>query len=222
MRGQSIFTLVFIFLLGLSHQKKTRVIIFGDSLTELAVKPGGFITKLDSLSKMKPGNEFEFLGSGISANKVYDLYLRLEQDVLKKDPAIVVILVGINDVWHKRLFGTGTDPDKFEKFYQAIIDKLKARSIRTILCTPTVVGEKKDFTNELDGDLNRYSDIVRNLAQLNKLALADLRRSFLDYNMQNNIANKESGLLTYDKVHLTVKGNELVAGELWKLLSTGQ
>jgi lysophospholipase L1-like esterase len=56
---------------------------------------------------------------------VYDLYLRLEEDVLKKRPDVVVIWIGVNDVWHKTILGTGTDADKFEKFYTAIINKLK-------------------------------------------------------------------------------------------------
>lgn len=50
-----------------------------------------------------------------------------------QNPDIVVIYVGVNDVWHKSMFGTGTDPDKFEKFYQAILNKLKSKNIRAIL-----------------------------------------------------------------------------------------
>jgi lysophospholipase L1-like esterase len=145
--------------------------------------------------------------------------LRLEQDVLSIDPDVVVIIIGVNDVWHKRLLGTGTDPDKFEKFYQAIIDKLKAKAIKTILCTPAVIGEKKDLSNELDGDLDRYCNIIRDLARLNGLTLVDLRKSFLEYNLKNNAANKESGILTYDRVHLNDRGNQLVAEELWKAIS---
>ena len=33
-------------------------------------------------------------------NKIYDLYLRHEEDVIAKKPNIVIIYVGINDVWH--------------------------------------------------------------------------------------------------------------------------
>jgi lysophospholipase L1-like esterase len=214
-----IYTTAFIFLSLCTMHKKTRIVFFGDSLTELAIKPRGFITRIDSISKIEKPGKYEFSGSGISANKVYDLYLRLEQDVLSIDPDVVVIIIGVNDVWHKRLLGTGTDPDKFEKFYQAIIDKLKAKAIKTILCTPAVIGEKKDLSNELDGDLDRYCNIIRDLARLNGLTLVDLRKSFLEYNLENNAANKESGILTYDRVHLNDRGNQLVAEELWKAIS---
>ncbi len=82
----------------------------------------------------KEGNAgFDFEGAGIGGNKVYDLYLRLEDDVLSKSPDIVVIYIGVNDVWHKASYGTGTDADKFEKFYRAIINKLQAANAKVIL-----------------------------------------------------------------------------------------
>jgi isoamyl acetate esterase len=198
---------------------KKRVIFFGDSITEEAVKPGGYITRMDSLIAAQGlGDRYELLGKGISGNKVYDLYLRLEEDVLKKEPAIVVIFIGVNDVWHKRLLGSGTDADKFELFYQAIIKRLTEKNIRVVLCTPAVIGERTDFSNEQDGDMNQYGNIIRSLAQKNKLPLIDLRKVFLDYNLKNNPANKESGILTRDRVHLNERGNQLVADEIWKVL----
>jgi lysophospholipase L1-like esterase len=125
----------------------------------------------------------------------------------------------VNDVWHKSLFGTGTDPDKFGKFYNAVIQQLKKQGIKIILCTPAVIGEKTDFSNQQDGDLNKYSNIIRELAGTNQLPVADLRKAFLDYNLQYNKENRESGILTIDRVHLNQKGNELAADVIWKEIS---
>jgi lysophospholipase L1-like esterase len=158
------------------------------------------------------------VGSGISGNKVYDLFLRMEEDVLAKNPDLVVIYVGVNDVWHKTLLGTGTDPDKFEKFYQAVINKLKAKNIKVAVCTPAVVGEKTDMSNPLDGDLNRYSNIIRDIAKKNSLPVIDLRKSFHQYLAKNNPENKEKEILTYDRVHMNDKGNKLIAEEMWKVI----
>jgi lysophospholipase L1-like esterase len=163
-------------------------------------------------------SQYEFIGAGVSGNKVYDLYLRLEDDVLSKKPDVVVIYIGVNDVWHKSIRGTGTDPDKFERFYNAILKKLRENNIKAILCTPAVVGEKTDFSNELDGDLNHYSNIIRGIAKKNNLPLIDLRQHFLDYNKANNTRNEEKNILTYDRVHLNDKGNQLVADDMWKAL----
>lgn len=198
---------------------KKKVIFFGDSITEAGVKPGGYVLKVAELAaKENKSAQYDFIGSGIGGNKIYDLYLRLEDDVLSKNPDVVVIYIGVNDVWHKQSHGTGTDYDKFEKFYNALIKKIQAKGAKIILATPAVVGERTDFSNELDGDLNRYSSLIRSIARNNNLPLVDLRKAFLEYNKANNPENKESGVLTTDRVHLNDKGNELVATEMWKAI----
>jgi isoamyl acetate esterase len=200
-------------------QKKTKVIFFGDSITELGVKRDryvGYILKMDSMLKLKEkDDQYDLIGSGISGNKVYDLYLRMEDDVLGKNPDIVVIFVGVNDVWHKTLLGTGTDADKFEKFYYAILKKLKDRNIKAILCTPAVVGEKTDYSNPLDGDLNRYSNIIRDIAKKSNLPLIDLRKKYHDYLDKHNPDNKDRGILTYDGVHMNDAGNQFLSDIMW-------
>ena len=209
----------FLSIMSFTIQKKKKIVFFGDSITELAVKPGGFIVKMDSMLQKNSINNFDLVGAGVSGNKIYDLYLRMEDDVLNKDPDVVVIFIGVNDVWHKRLIGTGTDADKFEKFYSAIIKKLTEKNIKVIICTPAAIGEKTDFTNEQDGDLNKYCSIIRSIAAKNNLQLIDLRKIFLEYNLKNNPENKDRGILTRDGVHFNEKGNQLAADEMLKVIS---
>ena len=218
MKNSLFFSLLFLSC-AFAPEKKIKVIFFGDSITELGAKPGGYITRVDSMCKLeKKGDQYDFTGAGKDANKVYDLYLRMEDDVMSKNPDVVVIYVGANDVWHKTLLGTGTDPDKFEKFYQAILNKLKAKNTKAIICTPAVVGEKTDMSNPLDGDLNRYSNIIRDIAKKNNLPLIDLRKKFLDYLKDNNPNNEEKNILTYDRVHMNPKGNQFLADLMWKAI----
>ena len=192
--------------------KPKKVIFFGDSITQAGVKPNGYITRIGELLTGKNlGSKYELIGAGIGGNKVYDLYLRLESDVLEKKPDAVFIYVGVNDVWHKTTSGTGTDPDKFVRFYQALIDKIKASGAKVVLCTPAVIGEKNDFSNPQDGDMNHYSNLIRKLAENNSLPLVDLRKAFLAYDLANNATNKDSGILTTDRVHLNDLGNNTVA-----------
>lgn len=217
-----LYTFVFFALSSfVNPMQKKKVIFFGDSITEAAVNPGGYIVRVGELAtKDKAADKYQFVGAGVSGNKVYDLYLRLESDVLSQSPDVVIIYIGVNDVWHKRSYGTGTDADKFEKFYTALIKKLQEKNIKVALCTPAVIGEKTDSSNELDGDLNSYSNIIRRLAKTNNLPLIDLRQAFLDYNSKYNTENKEAGMLTSDRVHLNDNGNKLVAEEMWKVIKT--
>jgi len=209
----------FTILTSLTTRRSQKVIFFGDSITEFGVKPGGYIVKMtEALAQKNLSSDYELVGAGVGGNKVYDLYLRMDDDVLAQNPDIVYIWVGVNDVWHKTLFGTGTDIDKFGKFYTAIINKLLDRHIRVILVTPAVIGEKTDFTNQQDGDLNAYSQVIRNLAQKFHCGLVDLREVFHTYELQHNPGNKESGILTLDKVHLNETGNQFVADKMLEVL----
>lgn len=196
-----------------------KVIFFGDSITEAGVHPGGYIDLLrQKLRAAGRDQNLELVGAGIGGNKVYDLYFRLEDEVLAQKPDLVFIYVGINDVWHKRSFGTGTDPDKFERFYTRIIEKIRTTGAQVVVCTPTVIGERKNFVNELDGDLNRYAEIIRLMAARLNVPVVDLHTAFIDYIRQNNPLDQESGILTSDRVHLNAAGNQLVADQMWPFL----
>ncbi|HLW10113.1 MAG TPA: SGNH/GDSL hydrolase family protein [Fermentimonas sp.] len=204
-----------IILISATEQKKPkRIIFFGDSITQAGVSPDGYISQLGNSLKMP---DYELIGAGIGGNKVYDLYLRMEEDVLLKKPDVVVVYIGINDVWH-RLQGTGTDYDKFIKFYQAIITKIENTGSKVILCTPTVIGEKQNGENPMDENLDKFGGAVRELAAKNALPLCDLRTLFINYEKEHNTKNLEKGVLTSDGVHLNKLGNKLVADSLLPFL----
>ena len=205
---------------SMNFQKPKKVIFFGDSITQQGVGPTGYVTRIkEAIANKGQAAQYDIIGAGIGGNKVYDLYLRMEDDVLSKNPDVVVIYIGVNDVWHKATSGTGTDADKFEKFYIALIKKLQDKKIKVIMCTPAVIGERTDNSNQQDGDLNRYSQIIRNLAKKYNCSLCDLRKIFINYNLNNNPDNKESGILTTDRVHLNEKGNQMVADVLLDLIT---
>jgi lysophospholipase L1-like esterase len=199
--------------------KPTRVIFFGDSITQAGAQPGGYIVMMqDSLATMGKDRDYELIGKGIGGNKVYDLYLRLEKDVLDQKPDQVFIWVGVNDVWHKKTFGTGTDADKFKQFYEALIHKIQDNGAKIVLVTPACIGEKTDCTNSLDGELNQYSNIIRDLARQSGCKLCDLRQATMQYNLEHNTNNQDKGILTNDGVHLNETGNRFVARMMLKLL----
>lgn len=208
-----------LFLMAFRAPKKKKVLFFGDSITQMGVQKGGYIDVLHTQIKAAgKEDQYELVGAGIGGNKIYDLFLRMDKDVLAQHPDVVVIWVGVNDVWHKASFGTGTDYDKFGIFYNAVVKKIQATGAKVIVVTPAAIGEKTDYSNAQDGDLNQYSAWIRKYAADNQLGLVDLRKTFHEYSVANNPSNKESGILTYDRVHLNDKGNTHVAEEMWKAI----
>lgn len=207
--------LALIVMLSAMRLKPKKIIFFGDSITQAGVQPGGYV---DLIKKALDPAKYEVIGAGIGGNKVYDLYLRMEEDVLNKKPDLVVIYIGVNDVWHKMSSRTGTDYDKFIGFYNALIKKIQANGAKVVLCTPAVIGEKKNNANEMDADLDKYSDAIRNISANNNLPLCDLRNIFKTYDREYNTDDLEKGVLTTDGVHLNTKGNQMLADKLLPLI----
>ena len=208
-------SLLFVFLLTFTlcstMNKPKRVIFFGDSITELGAVDRGYIKLLgEMLVEEGFSGQFDLIGAGLSGNKIPDLQQRLQKDVISKEPDLVIIYIGINDVWQKSV-GSGTDEDEFAKVYKSLISKIEETGAEVVLCTPTVIGERKANANEFDADLNHYAEIVRQLAADHHTGLVDLRNIFVRYNLKHNSKNQDMGILTNDGVHLNKKGNQVVA-----------
>lgn len=188
-----------------------RIVFLGDSITQAGAGPGGYVTLVkESLAARVPELKVEVIGAGISGNRVPDLEKRLEKDVLSKKPTLVVIYIGINDVWHS-LQGKGTPKEEFEAGLKRIIAEIQKGGARVVLCTPSVIGEKHDGSNKLDAMLEDYSAVSRKVAEETKSQMLDLRKQFVSHLKANNAQNGEKGILTSDTVHLNAAGNRFVA-----------
>jgi isoamyl acetate esterase len=138
---------------------------------------------------------------------------------LARKPTVVVIYIGINDVWHgEKDPARGTPKDKFEAGLKDVIGRITDAGARVVLCTPSVIGEKIDKSNLNDTRLDAYADVSRSVAREKKLAFCDLRAAFLVYLKEHNPDNKAKGVLTSDGVHLNGAGNQFVAETMLKTL----
>lgn len=191
-------------------QDPYRIVFLGDSITEAGAAPEGYVSLIrDSLKQRHANQKFDVVGAGISGNKVPDLQARLKRDVLDKKPNLVVIYIGINDVWHSRS-NNGTPTDVFEAGLHDIIGQIKRTGAQVALCTASVIGEKTDGSNDLDKMLDDYCGISRKVAKETGSLMIDLRMWFLRELKILNSENAASKVLTTDGVHLNEAGNQFV------------
>jgi lysophospholipase L1-like esterase len=212
-----------------------RLVFLGDSITAGGNSGNGYVNlireKLNAKFGFNEGEEkgkkfkkskVEVIGAGISGNRVPNLQKRVDKDVIARKPTIVVIYIGINDVWHGQYDPSkGTSPEDYEKGLKEIIGKIQKADARVVLCTPTVIGELKAGGNKLDAKLDQYSDVSRKVAKDTGATLCDLRKAFVDYLAKNNANNASTGNLTTDRpigVHLNDAANRLVAETILKCL----
>lgn len=202
-------------------KKGDKIVFLGDSITQGGGGPKGYVTLIkNALNEKHKDLGIEVVNAGISGNKVPDLQRRLDKDVISKKPTLVVIYIGINDVWHGLNDPVkGTSKEKFEEGLREIIGKIQSAGARVVLCTPTVIGEKTGGANKADSRLDEYSDISRKIAKELKLPLCDLRKAFVDNLKESNKENKERGVLTSDTVHLNEGGNKVVAETMLKAIA---
>ncbi len=199
-------------------EKGDRVVFLGDSITQAGDRPGGYVAIIrDKAKQIAEDQQIEVIGAGISGNRVPDLQKRLERDVLLKQPDVVVIYIGINDVWHS-IRGRGTPKEHFQAGLKDIIKQIKDVGASVVLCTPSVIGEKTDGSNDLDAMLDEYSAISRTVAKETGSELLDLRKRFLDHLKKHNNENLYKGVLTTDGVHLNAAGNQFVASAMLEAL----
>lgn len=202
------------------------LIFFGDSITQQGTRPGGYISLVsDAIAESYSECNIQVIGAGVGGNKVPDLLKRLDRDVLSKQPDVVMIYIGINDVWHwtrphpvtkeKR---EGTTAEAYEKGLRSMIDQIQTAVADVILCTPTVIGEQLGGVNPDDARLNQYAAICRSVAKDTGANFLDLRKVFVDYLTAHNTGNLKRGVLTADSVHMNDAGNRLIAQQVCELL----
>ena len=84
-----------------------------------------------------------------------------------------------------------------------------------------MVNQFKDVETmeRMNGDLDNFSDVIRELSNEFNTDLLDLRDIFMTYVSENNLNNEPSGLLTYDGVHLNELGEKMIADEMIRFIN---
>ena len=88
-----------------------------------------------------PALQLRIYNRGISGNKVPDLDARWEKDCLELKPALLSILIGVNDIWHKlngRYDGT---VESYEKGFDALLTRTREGlpDVQIVICEPFVL-----------------------------------------------------------------------------------
>ena len=201
-------------------RKGDKIAFFGDSVT----MQGGFINMMAAALKESPVTSdlgVELINHGLDGGRVPtvlegqgpfgNLGGTMAALVEREKPTVVVVFLGINDVWHGE---KGTTKGDFEAGLKTMIELIRKNGAIPVLCTPTVIGEEMTAKNVLTAKLGEYSQVTRKLATGGKITLVDLHKAFVDTLKRLNQGNKHSGILTYDGVHMGEAGNALIADKM--------
>jgi lysophospholipase L1-like esterase len=111
-----------------------------------------------------PDIEFEFVNLGISGHRTENLVARLQSDFVDVAPDMVVLLIGVNDVWHHFSHNIETTPEYFESNLRKILSTIKeTMGAKLVMIEPFLLygSDKVNMLEELDEKIR----IERALAQ---------------------------------------------------------
>lgn len=83
------------------------------------------------------GDSRRVINRGISGNRVCDLRSRWQRDVIELNPAVLTVLIGVNEAWRRYEDGIPTSVAEFEDDYRSVLVAAQdACSPRLILMEP--------------------------------------------------------------------------------------
>lgn len=200
------------------HLGEKEVILFnGDSITDAGrdrssrASLAGYTTLVaEGLAEKFPNTQFSFHNRGIGGNTSRDLLGRVRGELNDLRPTVFTMLIGINDVWRKYDSNFPTSHEQYFDNVTKILDTVKEYTDKIIVLEPFLLPtdpKKAEF----------YEDLMPKILLLRKAAAA-VKATYipLDGIFAAHFVNKggKSEYYSYDGVHLTDAGNEVVARQI--------
>jgi lysophospholipase L1-like esterase len=207
---------------GFALKDGDRVVFYGDSITDQRL----YTTFAETYVVTRfPKLNVSFVHSGWGGDRVTGggggpIDLRLRRDVFAYKPTVMTIMLGMNDgsyrAFDEKIF------DTYATGYQHIIDSVKKElpGIRITVIQPSPfddVTQPPRFEGGYNAVLLRYSQFVKELADREKLNVADLNAPVVAALEKAKASDAElAKKIVPDRVHPGPGGHLLMAGELLK------
>ena len=170
------------------------------------------------------------INAGVGGNRSSALLGRLERDVLKQEPTVVVLMVGTND----RLNSGGfVDAKSYRKNVETLVDRIQKGGAKVLLVTPPPCIPELLFTRH---DPEKFADQspVERMAEVRELLIDVSKKKdiplvdFHQHLIEHELADDQKGSVirnvansgAKDGVHLTPQGYELLAELIAKRLKS--
>lgn len=193
------------------------VVFLGDSITHQCLYTqyveDFFFTRF-------PGKRISFHNAGVSGDRCGDALLRFDEDVAKKKPKYVTILLGMNDGSYRPF----DQPifNAYERDMTALLDRIHAAGATAVLMTPTMF-DARAARMRGNGDENRnlyynsvlayYGALLRELATTRGLGFVDMYGPLNHWTMKQRGKDPKFTLIA-DAVHPDAPGQVVMAAAI--------
>ena len=195
-----------------------KILFYGDSITDagrltdwVGGYSAGYVGEIAAELLCDYPQKFEIINTGISGNRIVDLYARIKADLWNHNPDVISILIGINDIWHEINNQNGVELDRFVKVYRMLIEDTlkKLPNVKIILCEPFVLeGSATSENIEKFTEIKEYSKEIKALAEEYNLYFLPLQNA-----LDKACTLAPPSYWLYDGVHPAKPGAKLIANE---------
>lgn len=182
------------------------IIVIGDSLTRGWMVSQGYV---DFLRRMIPEKyaraNVTVSAQGVPGDSSGDGLYRLERDILRHDPSLVMIQFGLNDLF------IGESPDRFETNLHTMVERIKdTLSSEILLLTSSLI-----FHNGESQRAQAYYDRIIETGEDFNIPVVRVHEY---WKKQIESGTDHGSLVQFDRVHPTEEGYYLMARAIMELL----
>ena len=166
-----------------------KILFQGDSITDWfrikdndSILGSNYVNMVAGEIGLRYPNEYEFINRGIGGNRSIDILARTQTDIISLKPDYLSMLVGVNDVWHAAKFGYDVNPERYELYFNTIIQDVKKNlpNTKIMIMEPfilkgSVAMQKPNIF--IDG-VNKLAQISRKIASNNNIVFVALQERF--------------------------------------------
>ena len=202
-------------------EENETLLFIGDSITDCgrrgaeAPLGSGYVSMFTELVTARfPERMIRYINKGIGGNKVTDMKLRWNDDMLYHRPDRLSIKIGINDL-HSHLRGApeGVGPELFEQTYDELLDWTRRElDCPVVLLTPFYISTDRSgqtFRTQVLELIPRYIDTVEKMSQKYGTKLVRLHDVF-----QQQLKYRDADTFCPEPVHPNHTGHMVIAQAL--------
>lgn len=162
-----------------------------------------------------PEKNLKVYNKGISGNKVYQLAERWDADCLNLKPAVLSILIGVNDYWHKHDGKYNGTISIYKNDYKTLLERTKKAlpNVKLIIAEPFAVPDVKAVDKTWYPEFPEYQKAAREIAQNFDAVFIPLQSVF-----DKAVKMAPGSYWTADGVHPTLAGAQLMAHSWMEVL----
>lgn len=176
-----------------------------------------------------PGFDLAVMNGGVGGDSVYKVLQRHDWDIAPRQPSVVTLMLGMNDV-QRQFYAADATPrmiadrdaaiEAYGKRLRVLAKRIHDGGARLIFLTPSPFDDTADIASNrlsgVNGGLARCADIVREIAAENDAPVIDLHGPMTALTARLQAVDPAATIIGPDRTHPREPGNFVMAYHILK------